>query len=268
MVRALGTEAQPRGQWDPLASASCRPSTPCLEPGHASGRRPQGGPRAAGPWAPLKADPVPPGYIHLMSPFIEHILWHLGLSACLGLTVALSILSDIISLLTFHIYCFYVYGARWVCAPPCRLARAALGPGHRQTPRPGGCGAAPTLTAMVCRLYCLKIHGLSSLWRLFRGKKWNVLRQRVDSCSYDLDQVPALSSRPRPAPAHAAARASRGAASLLLCRPQGCRELQGAGCTRGHDGAELAAGRDRPCSRRLQGSRCWRCVHTGPGSSC
>uniref|UniRef100_A0A8C2MTK8 Phosphatidylinositol glycan anchor biosynthesis, class Q n=1 Tax=Cricetulus griseus TaxID=10029 RepID=A0A8C2MTK8_CRIGR len=89
-------------------------------------------------------------YIHLMSPFIEHILWHVGLSACLGLTVALSILSDIIALLTFHIYCFYVYGAR---------------------------------------LYCLKIYGLSSLWRLFRGKKWNVLRQRVDSCSYDLDQL-------------------------------------------------------------------------------
>uniref|UniRef100_A0A5F8A9N6 Phosphatidylinositol glycan anchor biosynthesis class Q n=1 Tax=Macaca mulatta TaxID=9544 RepID=A0A5F8A9N6_MACMU len=89
-------------------------------------------------------------YIHLMSPFVEHILWHVGLSACLGLTVALSLLSDIIALLTFHIYCFYVYGAR---------------------------------------LYCLKIHGLSSLWRLFRGKKWNVLRQRVDSCSYDLDQL-------------------------------------------------------------------------------
>ncbi|XP_066239139.1 phosphatidylinositol N-acetylglucosaminyltransferase subunit Q [Saccopteryx leptura] len=89
-------------------------------------------------------------YIHLMSPFVERILWHVGLSACLGLTVALSILSDIIALLTFHIYCFYVYGAR---------------------------------------LYCLKICGLSSLWRLFRGKKWNVLRQRVDSCSYDLDQL-------------------------------------------------------------------------------
>ncbi|XP_045315914.1 phosphatidylinositol N-acetylglucosaminyltransferase subunit Q isoform X4 [Leopardus geoffroyi] len=57
---------------------------------------------------------------------------------------------NIIALLTFHIYCFYVYGAR---------------------------------------LYCLKICGLSSLWRLFRGKKWNVLRQRVDSCSYDLDQL-------------------------------------------------------------------------------
>ena len=30
------------------------------------------------------------------------------------MTVALAILSDIIALLTFHIYCFYVYGARYV----------------------------------------------------------------------------------------------------------------------------------------------------------
>ncbi|XP_038161555.1 phosphatidylinositol N-acetylglucosaminyltransferase subunit Q [Cyprinodon tularosa] len=89
-------------------------------------------------------------YIHLMSPFIQGILWYGGLPACLGLTFALSLLSDMVALLTFHIYCFYVYGAR---------------------------------------LYCLKIYGLSSLWRLFRGKKWNVLRQRVDSCSYDLDQL-------------------------------------------------------------------------------
>ncbi|XP_047214905.1 phosphatidylinositol N-acetylglucosaminyltransferase subunit Q-like [Girardinichthys multiradiatus] len=89
-------------------------------------------------------------YIHLMSPFIQGILWYGGLLACLGLTFALSLLSDMVALFTFHIYCFYVYGAR---------------------------------------LYCLKIYGLSSLWRLFRGKKWNVLRQRVDSCSYDLDQL-------------------------------------------------------------------------------
>uniref|UniRef100_A0A1A8BCL2 Phosphatidylinositol glycan, class Q n=1 Tax=Nothobranchius kadleci TaxID=1051664 RepID=A0A1A8BCL2_NOTKA len=89
-------------------------------------------------------------YIHLMAPFIEGILWYGGLSACFGLTFALSLLSDMVALFTFHIYCFYVYGAR---------------------------------------LYCLKIYGLSSLWRLFRGKKWNVLRQRVDSCSYDLDQL-------------------------------------------------------------------------------
>lgn len=69
-----------------------------------------------------ESTPILPGYIHLMSPFIERILWHVGLSACLGLTISLSILSDIIALLTFHIYCFYVYGARWVCAScPCRL---------------------------------------------------------------------------------------------------------------------------------------------------
>lgn len=53
-----------------------------------------------------------PGYIHLMSPFMEGILWYGGLSACLGLTFALSLLSDMVALLTFHIYCFYVYGAR------------------------------------------------------------------------------------------------------------------------------------------------------------
>lgn len=57
-----------------------------------------------------------PGYIHLMSPFIETILWYGGLSACLGITFALSLLSDMVALLTFHIYCFYVYGARWAGA--------------------------------------------------------------------------------------------------------------------------------------------------------
>ena len=146
----------------------------------------------------LRAYPTLPGYIHLMSPFVEHILWHVGLSACLGLTVALSLLSDIIALLTFHIYCFYVYGARWAWASPsppppgrCRGSGWAFewgGAGRGKRVGRGRGGARPDSTAS-CRLYCLKIHGLSSLWRLFRGKKWNVLRQRVDSCSYDLDQV-------------------------------------------------------------------------------
>ncbi|XP_057551497.1 phosphatidylinositol N-acetylglucosaminyltransferase subunit Q isoform X5 [Hippopotamus amphibius kiboko] len=71
-------------------------------------------------------------YIHLMSPFIERILWHVGLSACLGLTVALSILSDIIALLTFHIYCFYVYGARWAVLPEDPWPVLALAPVPRE----------------------------------------------------------------------------------------------------------------------------------------
>lgn len=47
-----------------------------------------------------------------MSPFVETILWYGGLSAGLGLSFALALLSDMVALLTFHIYCFYVYGAR------------------------------------------------------------------------------------------------------------------------------------------------------------
>ena len=33
------------------------------------------------------------------------------------------------------------------------------------------------------------MYAMGSLWRLFRGKKWNVLRQRVDSAAYDADQL-------------------------------------------------------------------------------
>lgn len=39
------------------------------------------------------------------------------------------------------------------------------------------------------RLYHLQAYTLSSLWRLFRGKKWNVLRLRVDSALYNIDQL-------------------------------------------------------------------------------
>lgn len=149
---------------------------------------------------PLQLTSILSGYIHLMSPFVERILWHIGLSACLGLTVALSILSDITALLTFHIYCFYVYGARWV-----RTALRPWAPRPRFSVGSGG-GPEPQPSPHVppsCRLYCLKVCGLSSLWRLFRGKKWNVLRQRVDSCSYDLDQVrgrPVGPGQPGPTP--------------------------------------------------------------------
>lgn len=46
------------------------------------------------------------------------------------------------------------------------------------------------MTCMIdCRLYNLQLRALSSLWRLFRGKKWNVLRRRVDSAVYDVDQL-------------------------------------------------------------------------------
>jgi phosphatidylinositol glycan class Q protein len=62
----------------------------------------------------------------------------------------ISIFSDLVSLLTLHIYSFYVASARIF---------------HWQ------------LTIII------------SLFHLFRGKKRNVLRNRIDSCDYDLDQL-------------------------------------------------------------------------------
>lgn len=62
----------------------------------------------------------------------------------------ISLFSDLLSLLTIHIYCFYTASARIF---------------HWQ------------LTIIV------------SLFHLFRGKKHNVLRNRIDSCDYDLDQL-------------------------------------------------------------------------------
>lgn len=62
----------------------------------------------------------------------------------------ISLFSDLLSALTVHIYCFYTASARIF---------------HWQ------------LTIIV------------SLFHLFRGKKHNVLRNRIDSCDYDLDQL-------------------------------------------------------------------------------
>ena len=62
----------------------------------------------------------------------------------------ISLFSDLLSVLTVHIYCFYTASARIF---------------HWQ------------LTIIV------------SLFHLFRGKKHNVLRNRIDSCDYDLDQL-------------------------------------------------------------------------------
>jgi len=62
----------------------------------------------------------------------------------------LSVTEDVFSLLSLHIYCFYFAAAR---------------------------------------LYSWQLNVLSSLWRLFRGKKKNVLRHRIDSADYDLNQL-------------------------------------------------------------------------------
>lgn len=62
----------------------------------------------------------------------------------------IALFSDLLSLLTMHIYSFYVASAR---------------------------------------IYHWQWTIIISLFHLFRGKKHNVLRNRIDSCDYDLDQL-------------------------------------------------------------------------------
>lgn len=63
-----------------------------------------------------------------------------------SLTLHLALASDLLALATVHVYCFYGY---------------------------------------ACRLYQGWLLGLGALWRLFRGRKWNPLRKRVDSHHFD-----------------------------------------------------------------------------------
>ncbi|XP_041362454.1 phosphatidylinositol N-acetylglucosaminyltransferase subunit Q-like [Gigantopelta aegis] len=90
------------------------------------------------------------GYLSILRPVLGSLLYYSSSLGLLGFSVQLCLIQDILSMLTLHIYCFYVYAAR---------------------------------------LYSLQVFTLASLWRLFRGKKWNVLRHRVDSASYDVDQL-------------------------------------------------------------------------------
>lgn len=89
-------------------------------------------------------------YMIIIKPLFVISVETLVFCGVFGLTCILSVLSDLVSLATIHIYCFYGYAAR---------------------------------------LYGLQALGLTALWRLFRGKKWNQLRSRVDSYSYAIDQL-------------------------------------------------------------------------------
>ncbi|EFN84829.1 phosphatidylinositol N-acetylglucosaminyltransferase subunit Q isoform X2 [Harpegnathos saltator] len=68
----------------------------------------------------------------------------------LGITFQLSIAADLLALVSFHTYCIYVCAAR---------------------------------------LFNIQLRGITALFRLFLGKKKNPLRERVDSCQYQTDQL-------------------------------------------------------------------------------
>ena len=81
---------------------------------------------------------------------LPQIIYFIGFSSFAGATMSISMFSDLLSLLTIHIYCFYTASAR---------------------------------------IFHWQLTIIMSLFHLFRGKKHNVLRNRIDSCVYDLDQL-------------------------------------------------------------------------------
>ncbi|XMA13917.1 hypothetical protein WAI453_006708 [Rhynchosporium graminicola] len=88
--------------------------------------------------------------LEMLRPVLPHIIWFVGFSSFAGASMPIALFSDLLSILTLHIYSFYLASAR---------------------------------------IFNWQYTILLSLFQLFRGKKHNVLRKRIDSCDYDLDQL-------------------------------------------------------------------------------
>lgn len=74
----------------------------------------------------------------------------MGLVSFAGASMPIALCSDLISVLMLHIHAFYIASAR---------------------------------------IFNWQVTIIISLFHLFRGKKRNILRNRIDSCDYDLDQL-------------------------------------------------------------------------------
>ncbi|GES86676.1 N-acetylglucosaminyl transferase component Gpi1 [Rhizophagus clarus] len=88
--------------------------------------------------------------VGVIGPLTPSIIGIIGLSGMFGGSMVLSLLSDFLSFMTIHIYLFYMVAAK---------------------------------------IFNWQLTILYSLFNLFQGKKWNTLRNRIDSCDYDLDQL-------------------------------------------------------------------------------
>ncbi|KAK3828960.1 MAG: N-acetylglucosaminyl transferase component-domain-containing protein [Benniella sp.] len=89
-------------------------------------------------------------FIISLRPTIPTVINVIGFSGVFGATMSLSLISDLLAFTTIHIYWFYMVAAR---------------------------------------IFHWQLTILYSLFNLFRGKKRNTLRHRIDSCDYDLDQL-------------------------------------------------------------------------------
>ncbi|XP_055332608.1 phosphatidylinositol N-acetylglucosaminyltransferase subunit Q-like [Paramacrobiotus metropolitanus] len=89
-------------------------------------------------------------YINALTSIWEDCGYFVCSAGLMGVSVQMALLTDIIALFTIHIHCFYIY---------------------------------------MGRLYNMQLRGLLALGRLFRGKKWNPLRERVDHIPRSVDQL-------------------------------------------------------------------------------
>ncbi|XP_063240885.1 phosphatidylinositol N-acetylglucosaminyltransferase subunit Q [Bacillus rossius redtenbacheri] len=89
-------------------------------------------------------------FLVVARPLLELVFRVFLLLGRVGITCQVCILGDLLALVSFHVYCVYVYAAR---------------------------------------LYHLQLRGLVALFRLFLGRKRNPLRRRIDSCRYSTNQL-------------------------------------------------------------------------------
>ncbi|KAF2459497.1 N-acetylglucosaminyl transferase component-domain-containing protein [Lineolata rhizophorae] len=90
------------------------------------------------------------GCMGTLRQLLPGVIYFIGFSSFAGASMPIALFSDLVSILTLHIYSFYIASAR---------------------------------------IFNWQLTIIISLFHLFRGKKRNVLRSRIDSCDYDLDQL-------------------------------------------------------------------------------
>ncbi|KAJ6644204.1 Phosphatidylinositol N-acetylglucosaminyltransferase subunit Q [Pseudolycoriella hygida] len=89
-------------------------------------------------------------FLVIVSPAVQYLFIPLAIIGCLGLSFQLALLSDLLIFISVHAHCFYVYAAV---------------------------------------LYHIEVVGISALWRVFLGKRNNVLKNRIESHDYTNPQL-------------------------------------------------------------------------------
>ena len=89
-------------------------------------------------------------YFEFIARFLNWIVWFIIHLSVFGISLSMTLFHDFMKFLNLSLICFFIISTR---------------------------------------VFLLQVSALKSLARLFMGKKWNVLKNRVDSCNYDTNQL-------------------------------------------------------------------------------